>query len=116
MTQGYSRVDRGWLLQSESDGPCQSCGACCSYSEAWPRFTTDHDDDLARIPPELIDASEGGMRCEGVRCAALTGEVGVLTACSIYAIRPDVCRACVAGDDACQMARARHGLPALTGA
>jgi uncharacterized protein len=50
------------------------------------------------------------MRCDGDRCAALVGEVGVSTACAIYAIRPDVCRACTPGDDACTMARQRFKL------
>jgi uncharacterized protein len=47
------------------------------------------------------------MRCIGDRCAALTGRIGVSTSCGIYALRPDVCRACDPGDDACLTAR-RH--------
>ena len=50
------------------------------------------------------------MRCNGDRCTALVGEVGVATACSIYAVRPDVCKACLPGDDACLMARRRFNL------
>ena len=50
------------------------------------------------------------MRCEGDRCSALLGEIGVATACVIYADRPDVCRACLPGDDSCLMARHRFGL------
>jgi len=52
----------------------------------------------------------GRMRCEGDRCAALVGDVGIATSCAIYTVRPDVCRACVPGDDACEMARRRFGL------
>jgi len=37
-------------------------------------------------------------------------------ACNIYDVRPAVCRACEIGDDACLMARERHGLPPLDGA
>ncbi|TIW89146.1 MAG: YkgJ family cysteine cluster protein, partial [Mesorhizobium sp.] len=29
---------------------CQSCGACCSYSAEWPRFSTEDDAQLDRIP------------------------------------------------------------------
>jgi hypothetical protein len=47
------------------------------------------------------------MLCHGNRCAALQGEVGVATSCGIYDVRPDVCRACLPGDDACLTAR-RH--------
>ena len=92
---------------------CQSCGACCSYDASWPRFSLESEAEIARIPETLVDPKGSGMRCEGVRCAALTGKVGEATACSIYDQRPLVCRDCVAGDDACRMARAAHGLPAL---
>ena len=44
------------------------------------------------------------------RCAALVGDVGIATSCAVYAVRPDVCRACVPGDDACAMARRRFKL------
>jgi uncharacterized protein len=50
------------------------------------------------------------MRCEGDRCAALVGDVGVSTSCAIYAVRPDVCRACLPGGDDCAIARRRFNL------
>lgn len=90
--------------------PCQSCGACCAFSREWPRFTTESDGELDRIPSALIDDSLSRMRCDGERCAALVGEVGGATSCAIYAVRPEVCRACQPGDDACRMARQRFGL------
>jgi uncharacterized protein len=89
---------------------CRACGACCSFSAEWPRFSTEDDADLERIPDEYIDEGEGRMRCEGGRCAALVGEVGVSTACAVYAVRPDVCRACLPGDEACRMARRSFNL------
>ena len=92
---------------------CNSCGACCSYSKDWPRFTMENEDDLSRIPRELLDDRLNGMRCHGDRCAALVGEVGVKTGCVIYGQRPDVCRACEPGDAACRIARDRFGLPRL---
>ncbi len=91
--------------------PCTSCGACCSYSAEWPRFTVEDDAALARLPEHLVTLS--GMRCDGVRCSALAGDVGVATSCTVYADRPEVCRACLPGDDACQMARSKFGLPAI---
>jgi Fe-S-cluster containining protein len=94
--------------------PCTSCGACCSYSREWPRFTTEPDDVLDRIPQDLINDSLSGMRCQnGERCSALRGRIGIETSCSIYADRPEVCRACLPGDDACSMARAKFGLPLI---
>ncbi|HVY56815.1 MAG TPA: YkgJ family cysteine cluster protein [Xanthobacteraceae bacterium] len=84
---------------------CQSCGACCSFSAEWPRFSLEDDAALDRIPRDLVDKNGARMRCFGNRCAALVGEVGVATSCAVYTVRPDVCRACVPGEDACQMAR-----------
>jgi Fe-S-cluster containining protein len=89
---------------------CQACGACCSYARDWPRFTMEDDADLDRIPPEFVDATGSGMRCIGDRCSALIGEVGQSTSCGIYECRPDVCRACEPGDDACRIARRHFGL------
>jgi Fe-S-cluster containining protein len=96
------------------DSPCQTCGACCSYSAEWPRFTLEDDDEIALIPEALIAASGSGMRCVGDRCAALSGEIGVVTACTIYGLRPDVCRLCQAGDESCLTARAHWGLGPLS--
>ena len=50
------------------------------------------------------------MRCNGNRCTALVGAVGVATSCAVYAVRPEVCRTCLPGDEACAMARRRFGL------
>ena len=102
-------------MPADASALCQSCGACCSYSKEWPRFSTEEDADLDRIPPALVDDTQGRMRCNGDRCAALVGDVGVATSCSIYAVRPEVCRTCVPGDDACQMARRRFGLSPIVG-
>lgn len=110
--QGDSRLTKA-TMQLSTSHPCQGCGACCAYSRAWPRFSTESEDALVRIPEAFVDASLSGMLCIGNRCAALVGEVGVATACSIYNDRPDVCRACEPGDDACLMARAHWGMSAL---
>jgi Fe-S-cluster containining protein len=92
---------------------CQTCGACCSYSKEWPRFSTEDDAALDRIPPAYVDSGQGRMRCNGDRCTALVGDVGVATSCAVYGVRPAVCRTCLPGDDECQMARRRHGLPLI---
>ena len=92
---------------------CQACGACCAYSANWPRFSIESDDELALIPETFVNDRQSGMRCDGDRCSALSGRIGVETSCTIYAVRPDVCRTCMPGDVECGMARKRHGLPAL---
>ena len=94
---------------------CQTCGACCSYSDEWPRFSLEEDAQLELIPEALVAADLGGMRCVGGRCSALDGEVGAATTCTIYAIRPDVCHACMPGGDDCLMARAAFGLDGSPG-
>lgn len=90
---------------------CRSCGACCTFSQAWPRFSLENDADLARIPRAFVDQTQGRMRCHGDRCSALMGEVGMATTCAVYAVRPEVCRACLPGDEACQIARRHFNLP-----
>ena len=101
-------------MDSVVQSPCNACGACCSYSADWPRFTLEDDADIALLPPELVSDTMSCMRCDGERCCALSGKVGVNTSCSVYAQRPDVCRACQPGDEACTMARHRFGLAPLT--
>jgi Fe-S-cluster containining protein len=96
------------------DNPCQTCGACCAYSANWPRFTTEEDDALDLIPAALVNDRMSGMRCDGDRCSALNGQIGVTTSCRIYMIRPEVCRICQPGDAECVMARRRFGLAPLT--
>ncbi|TNC07250.1 YkgJ family cysteine cluster protein [Methylobacterium terricola] len=90
---------------------CQACGACCAYSAEWPRFSTEDDADIARIPVSYVDDPAGRMRCEGERCSALDGRIGERVACKVYAVRPEVCRTCEPGDPECLIARRHHGLP-----
>ena len=98
---------------NDNESPCQACGACCSYSENWPRFTIEDDTELDLIPAKFVNEKLSGMRCEGHRCSALSGKVGEATSCTIYEVRPEVCRTCMPGDPECAMARKRHGLPVL---
>jgi Fe-S-cluster containining protein len=98
------------LTPDDASAICQACGACCSYSAEWPRFSLESDAALDLIPAALVDDGLGRMRCNGDRCTALAGDVGIATACTIYEVRPEVCRACLPGDDACQLARRRFNL------
>jgi len=92
---------------------CRSCGACCAFSRDWPRFTTETDAEIDCIAGTFVDDGLDRMRCDGDRCAALVGEVGASTTCAVYAVRPDVCRACEPGDEACGIARHKFGLVPL---
>jgi Fe-S-cluster containining protein len=95
---------------------CQACGACCAHSREWPRFTLEDDAEIDRIPAALINDSQAGMRCDGDRCAALSGAIGTATECTIYDVRPLVCRDCRPGDDACSIARAARGMERISSA
>ena len=93
-----------------SDELCRTCGACCSYSADWPRFSLESEARLDRIPRELVGGGKRGMRCTGARCAALVGVIGQAISCAFYRLRPDVCRACSPGDPECGEARRHFGL------
>ena len=32
-------------IAADNESPCQACGACCSYSQNWPRFTIEDEID-----------------------------------------------------------------------
>lgn len=97
-------------IAEDASALCTTCGACCAYSAEWPRFSLEDDAALALIPSEFVDDANGRMRCDGDRCSALLGVVGVGTSCGVYAVRPDVCRDCMPGDEACEIARRHFGL------
>ena len=104
------------LENASASDVCQACGACCGYSQNWPRFSIESDEELAAIPEALVNDRQSGMRCDGDRCSALSGQVGVETSCVIYAVRPEVCRTCMPGDAECAMARRKFGLPVIASA
>ena len=107
--------DAASAIRTTSDADlCTSCGACCAFSKEWPRFSVETEADILAIPTAFV--GERGMHCKGNRCSALDGEVGVQTSCTIYDVRPAVCRSCQPGDAECNIAREAFGLTALVGA
>ena len=108
-----------------SDSACLACGACCAA------FRVDfHRSELARpdgpgVPLDLVVPVTASLyRMRGTdagppRCAALEGDVGQGVRCTIYDLRPGPCRDFAPyagvgiGDDACDSARRRYGLPPL---
>lgn len=100
---------------------CRNCGACCAAFRV--SFYWAEGDDADGVVPTALTHKVGPLRramrgTEGSapRCVALSGEVGKLTACSIYALRPGPCREFTASwedgvaNEACDRARHRHGL------
>lgn len=99
--------------------PCLNCGACCAHfrvSFYWA------DAEAAALDPALTERLNPHLSCmrgtnqREPRCAALHGEIGGPTRCSVYLDRPSPCRELQAGDDKCQRARARYGMAALPAA
>lgn len=102
-------------ILSDSD-ICMSCGACCEYyrvSFYWYEMIE------REIPEEMIQPITPFLACmvgtsqPKPRCIALEGKVGDHTKCSIYTHRPSACYEVNIGDDKCNAARLKHGLPPI---
>ncbi len=101
--------------QDESD-ICQACGACCAYfrvsfywAEAAARALPDQA--VEQITPLLVCMA--GTNQQQPRCHALAGEIGQRVSCQRYEERPSPCRELHPGDEKCNRARARYGLPLI---
>lgn len=97
---------------------CTHCGACCaSFRVDFSVYELEGTG--GQVSAGLaVDVNGSTCRMRGtdhvpIRCAALTGQVGEQVACGIYEWRPSPCREFAEGDNACDKARARHGLVAL---
>ena len=101
---------------------CQTCGACCAslrvdfhpaelaggayaWSEGVPVAMT------VPVTPAIVRMR--GTDDAAPRCVALSGEVGVGVACTIYDVRPSPCREFDVEHSACNKARQRCGLAPL---
>jgi hypothetical protein len=99
--------------------PCLTCGACCASFRV--DFAADESEvHGGRVPEGLaVELTSTMSRMRGTdharpRCAALVGRIGEQASCAIYEWRPSPCREFEAGSDACNRARARHGLDAIS--
>ena len=107
------------------DSACTRCGACCAAFRVDFHRADLASGELSGVPPALTVALSATLRrmlgTDGAppRCVALEGEVGQAVRCTIYQQRPGPCRDFAPyaplgiGDDACDRARRRHGLPPL---
>jgi len=109
-----------------SDNPCTACGACCApYRVSFHASETDEHAG-GKVPAALteqetaVTACMRGTAAQPPRCIALRGQVGGAVSCVIYEQRPSPCREFAPlaahgrrGDQACDDARRRHGLPRL---
>ena len=102
------------------DYDCQRCGACCvsdfesvdyvhvSLEEAEAFW----EQDLGNLLYEertygspALSLRTASDSCGNCRCIALAGTVGKSVSCSVYEIRPKVCRSFEPGTDVCDYAR-----------
>ncbi|MFM2112093.1 MAG: hypothetical protein RLZZ271_753 [Pseudomonadota bacterium] len=97
---------------------CQSCGACCANFRV--DFAVYEMEGMGGNVPEglAVEVNGSTMRMRGtdhvpIRCAALTGKLGEKIGCGIYEWRPSPCREFEEGSDACNRARAKHGMPPI---
>ena len=103
---------------------CRSCGACCvTFRITLPRCELDSHG--GQVPAALTEPYTPTTACmrehpdHAGRCIALDGSVGQEVSCSIYERCPSACRefapltAIGLGDEACNEARRRQGLPPL---
>ena len=101
----------------EHENPCLDCGVCCSAFRVTFYWAEADDAPGGRVPVALTNQLGPATRCmKGTdtyapRCVALTGVVGGRVGCAIYENRPSPCREVTVGDDFCNRARARFGLP-----
>jgi len=102
--------------------PCMNCGACCSGLRVSFYWAEADDAPGGLVPVALTESVSLHLRCmkvddrESWRCVALEGRVGVSVSCAIYPLRSSTCREFDPYDadgrpqEACNRARARHGL------
>lgn len=105
---------------------CLSYGACCAAFRVDFHRLDLADGERAGVPAALtVPLTATLVRMRGTdaappRCVALAGEIGSSVHCTIYEQRPGPCRDFAPyallgiGEDACDRARRRHGMPPLT--
>ena len=109
---------------SEINNPCVSCGACCAYFRV--SFYWAESEEAGGVVPQALTeqvtpflSCMQGTNSKSPRCVALEGEIGQSVSCSIYLNRPTPCREFDqsglngVGNESCDRARAKYGLPPL---
>jgi Fe-S-cluster containining protein len=104
---------------------CQTCGACCVQfgpydGNAYVYLDGKEAADLRRLGLPVVEGALGSS-CLGARphdgaggrpaCVAFTGTLGGRCGCSVYEVRPSVCREYEVGGLLCRQAREQAGLP-----
>ncbi len=105
--------------------PCLSCGACCAYFRTVFYWREAGNGTAASVPEDMTEDVNQFLRAmkgtseKNPHCVALQGKIGESVFCSIYDIRPSVCRnfppSFLDGKQNlnCDRARTAHGLAPL---
>lgn len=105
--------------------PCLACGACCAFFRASFYWGETDAASGGAVPVDLTQPISPhrvamlGTDQPEPRCIALQGDIGQKVCCIIHPVRASVCRDFPASwsdgvhNEACDRARARHGLPPL---
>jgi hypothetical protein len=107
------RAENMQLVPARPD-ECQRCGACCATFRVSFHWLEAADAGLPDACVERLTPARvclAGTNAKAPRCVALRGALGERVTCAVYAQRPTPCRELEIGDDKCNRARARHGLP-----
>jgi Fe-S-cluster containining protein len=111
-------------MEAMGNDVCRSCGACCaSLRVGFPDSETTRGG--GTVPLVLTESwiphhvRMKGTASEAPRCAALEGDIGKATSCSIYGRHPSPCKALVPSTPDvpniwCDQSRLRHGLTPLS--
>jgi Fe-S-cluster containining protein len=99
------------------------CGACCAntdenraegfrdYVQVFPRDALARRGDLLGVYAVRNKRGEIHLRLDTEdRCVALEGVLGDRVRCSLYALRPEVCKRVEAGSEECLRARRERGI------
>lgn len=109
----------------QEENPCLSCGVCCSSFRVSFYHGEIEDMPFGWVPLRLVEkltetrACMQGTSQKNPRCVALSGTLGVQTACTIYEQRPSPCREFETWDEngmpnpRCQERRLAFGLSLL---
>ncbi|WP_348946072.1 YkgJ family cysteine cluster protein [Chitinibacter sp. FCG-7] len=98
---------------------CMSCGACCASFRVSFYFGESDAVPGGTVPNALVEpvtpflVAMRGTNQPQPHCTALQGRVGEAASCGIYELRASTCREVDVGDERCNTARARYGLPAI---
>lgn len=82
---------------------CKSCGACCCHDSdpLWVEVTAEEAKGYSPYWTVPGDVEAFAMKFKDGKCKRLVGLPGISVFCTIYQIRPAICRKVQPGDEIC---------------